>query len=113
MFAGGDSGLGGAQELRPLAHDIAVHIAFARPTYLHREDVPEDIVAAERATFEAISRNEGKPEAALPKIVEGRMQGFFKNVVLVDQAYARDDKQTITQILGDATVVAFAQVAIG
>ena len=113
VLAGGDSGLGGAQELRSLAHDIAVHIAFARPAYLHREDVPQDIVAAERATFEAISRNEGKPEAALPKIVEGRMQGFFKSSVLVDQAYARDDKQTITQILGDASVVAFAQVAIG
>ena len=90
-----------------------MHIAFARPAYLNRDDVPEDVVAAERATFEAISRNEGKPEAALPKIVEGRMQGFFKNIVLLDQAYARDDKQTIAQLLGDATIVAFAQVAIG
>ena len=96
-----------------LAHDVAVHIAFARPTYLHRDDVPADIVAAERATFEAISRNEGKPEAALPKIVEGRLQGFYKDVVLLDQPYARDDKQSVAQFLGDATVVAFAQVAIG
>ncbi|HET9665190.1 MAG TPA: translation elongation factor Ts [Desertimonas sp.] len=104
VVAGGDANL---------AHDIAVHIAFARPAYLSRTEVPEDVVAAERATFEAISRNEGKPEGALPKIVEGRMQGFFKNTVLVDQAYARDDKQSIAQILGDATVVAFAQVAIG
>jgi elongation factor Ts len=96
-----------------LAHDIAVHVAFARPAYLTRDDVPEDVVAAERATFEAISRNEGKPEAALPKIVEGRMQGFFKSTVLLDQAYARDDKQTIAQILGDASIVAYAQVAIG
>jgi elongation factor Ts len=96
-----------------LAHDVAVHIAFARPAYLKRDDVPEDVVAAERATFEAISRNEGKPEAALPKIVEGRLQGFFKNVVLLDQPYAKDDKQTIAQFVGDATVVAFAQVEIG
>ena len=90
-----------------------MHIAFARPAYLTRAEVPEDVVASERATFEAISRNEGKPEAALPKIVEGRMQGFYKNSVLLDQAYARDDKQTVAQFLGDATIVAFAQVAIG
>jgi elongation factor Ts len=96
-----------------LAHDVAVHIAFARPTYLHRDDVSADIVAAERATFEAISRNEGKPEAALPKIVEGRLQGFYKDVVLLDQPYARDDKQSVAQFLGDAEVVAFAQVRIG
>ncbi len=104
VLAGGDVSL---------AHDVAVHVAFARPAYLTRDDVPEDVVAAERATFEAISRNEGKPDAALPKIVEGRMQGFYKNTVLLDQAYARDDKQTITQILGDASIVAYAQVAIG
>jgi elongation factor Ts len=96
-----------------LAHDVAVHIAFARPTYLSRADVPEDVVAAERATFEAISRNEGKPEAALGKIVEGRLQGFFKNTVLLDQPYARDDKQSIAQLIGSATIVAYAQVAIG
>jgi elongation factor Ts len=98
---------------RSVAHDVAVHIAFARPTYLQRGDVPADIVDAERATFEAISRNEGKPEAALPKIVEGRLQGFYKDVVLLDQPYARDDKQSIAQLLGDAKVVAFAQVSIG
>jgi elongation factor Ts len=96
-----------------LAHDVAVHIAFARPTYLHRDDVPADIVTAERATFEAMSRNEGKPEAALSKIVEGRLQGFYKDVVLLDQPYARDDKQSVAQLLGDAKVVAFAQVRIG
>jgi elongation factor Ts len=96
-----------------LAHDVAVHIAFARPTYLNRSDVPDEVVAAERATLETMSRNEGKPEAALPKIVDGRLQGFFKNIVLLDQPYARDDKQTIAQLIGDATVVAFAQVEIG
>jgi elongation factor Ts len=113
VVLGGDPGPGGAQELRALAHDVAVHIAFARPTYLTREDVPADVVASERATFEAMSRNEGKPEAALPKIVEGRLQGFFKGVVLLDQPYAKDDKQTIAQFVGDAMIVAFAQVEIG
>ena len=101
---------GGSAEL---AHDVAVHIAFARPTYLNREEVPADVVEAERATLETISRNEGKPDAALPKIVEGRLQGYFKNIVLLDQPYAKDDKQSIAQILGDAKVTSFAQIAIG
>jgi elongation factor Ts len=104
VLAGGDAAL---------AHDVAVHIAFARPTYLTRDEVPADVIEAERATFEAISRNEGKPEAALPKIIEGRMQGFFKSTVLVDQPYAKDDKQSIAQFVGDHRIVAFAQVEIG
>lgn len=96
-----------------LAHDIAVHIAFARPKYLTRDDVPADVVDSERATLETITRNEGKPEQAIPKIVEGRLGGFFKSVALLDQPYAKDDKQTIAQLLGSATIVAFAQVEIG
>ena len=101
---------GGNEEL---AHDVAVHIAFARPQYLSRDDVPEDVVAAERATLETISRNEGKPEAALPKIVEGRINGFFKDVALLDQPYAKDDKQSVSEFIGGATIVSFAQVEIG
>ena len=96
-----------------LAHDIAVHIAFARPKYLSRDDVPAAEVEAERQTLETISRNEGKPEAALAKIVEGRLGGYFKTVALLDQPYAKDDKQSIAQLLGGATVVEFAQVEIG
>ena len=96
-----------------LAHDIAVHIAFARPRYLSRDDVPADIVDAERRTLETITRNEGKPEQAIDKIVEGRLGGFFKTVALLDQPYAKDDKQTISQLLGGARVVTFAQVEIG
>jgi elongation factor Ts len=98
---------------RELAHELAVHIAFARPTYLSREDVPGDEVEAERATIEAMSRNEGKPEAALPKIVEGRLTGWFKERSLLEQAYVRDEKKTIAQLLGDARVTRFAQVEIG
>ena len=96
-----------------LAHDIAVHIAFARPRYLSKDDVPADVVEHERQTFEAISRNEGKPEKALPKIVEGRLGGFFKDVALLEQPYAKDDKQTISQLLGEARIVRYAQVEIG
>jgi elongation factor Ts len=96
-----------------LAHDVAVHIAFARPAYLSRDDVPAEVVEAERATLETLSRNEGKPEQALPKIVEGRLNGFFKDVALLDQPYAKDDKQSVSQYIGDATVVTYAQVEIG
>jgi elongation factor Ts len=101
---------GGSEEL---AHEIAVHIAFAKPAYLNREEVPEADVAAERATLETISRNEGKPEAALEKIVEGRLTGWFKERVLLDQAYVRDEKQSIAQKLGSARIVSFAQVVVG
>jgi elongation factor Ts len=95
------------------AHDIAVHAAFTKPRYLSRDEVPADVVAAERATFETIARNEGKPEAALPKIVDGRIHGFYKDVVLLDQPYVKDEKQSIAQLLGGATVAGFAQVVIG
>jgi len=96
-----------------LAHDIAVHIAFARPKYLSRNDVPADVVEHERQTLETISRNEGKPEAALPKIIEGRLNGFYKDVALLNQPYAKDDKQSVTQVIGSASIVRYAQVEIG
>jgi elongation factor Ts len=104
---------GGSPEL---AHDIAVHIAFGRPGYLRREEVPADEVAAERRALEAQTRNEGKPEQALPKIIEGKLNGWYKRVpdgVLLEQPYARDDKQTVAQVLGSAQVVRFAQAVIG
>ena len=101
---------GGSEEL---AHDVAVHIAFTKPTYLSRDEVPQADIDAERATVLEISRNEGKPEAALDKIVDGRMNGWFKDRVLLDQAYVRDEKQTITSMLGSARIVSFAQVVIG
>ena len=101
---------GGSDEL---AHDIAVHIAFTKPTYLSRDEVPQADIDAERATVLEISRNEGKPEAALDKIVDGRMNGWFKERVLLDQSYVKDEKQTIAAMLGSARIVAFAQVVIG
>jgi elongation factor Ts len=96
-----------------LAHDVAVHIGFARPKYLAREDVPADVVEKERATLEVLSRNEGKPEAALPKIVEGRVNGFFKEVALLEQPYAKDDSQSVQKFIGGAGIVRYAQVEIG
>jgi elongation factor Ts len=101
---------GGTDEL---AHDIAVHIAFGKPKFLTREEVPADVVEEERKSFEAQARNTGKPEAALPKISEGMLTGWFKERVLLEQPYAKDDKQSVKQVLGAATIVEFAQVLIG
>lgn len=101
---------GATQEL---AHDIAVHIAFARPKYLKKDDVPADVIAAERATLETVTRNEGKPEAAIGKIVDGRVQGFFKDICLLEQPYAKDDKQSVAQVIGKSSIVRYSQVEIG
>ena len=78
-----------------------------------RDEVPDEAIAAEREALEAITRNEGKPEAALPKIVDGKLDGWFRESVLLEQKFVRDEKQTIKQILGDAKIVRFAQVIIG
>jgi len=101
---------GGSEEL---AHEVAVHAAFSKPQFVTREAVPTAEVDAERETIETISRNEGKPEASLPKIVEGRLNGWFKERVLLEQSYVRDEKQTVAQLLGSASIAQFAQVVIG
>ena len=97
------------------ARGIAQHISFADPIYLSRDDVPASDVEKERHIVEEISRGEGKPEAALPKIVEGRITAYFKQVALLEQEYARDNKVTIKQVLADAklTVTAFARFKVG
>ncbi|PJJ71786.1 elongation factor Ts [Diaminobutyricimonas aerilata] len=97
------------------ARGIAQHISFADPQYLSREDVPTEAVENERRIVEEISRGEGKPEAALPKIVEGRLGAFFKQVALLEQEYARDNKLSINKVLSDAglTVTGFARFKVG
>jgi elongation factor Ts len=101
---------------RALAHDIAVHIAFGQPSVVSRDEVPGAAIEAERVALEAQTRNEGKPEQALAKIVEGKLNGWYKRVpggVLLEQPYAKDDKQSVAQVLGDAKVIRFAQAVIG
>jgi elongation factor Ts len=98
---------------RELAHDVALHIAFARPRYLRRDEVPADEVAREREVLENLTRNEGKPEQAIPKIVEGRLNGFFAEQCLLEQKFVRDNKVTVRQLLGDANITRFAQLLIG
>lgn len=111
-IAGGDA---------ELAHEVAVSIAFNRPAYITRDEVPAEVVTEQRKMLETQTRNEGKPEAAMEKIVGGKLTGFFKEVgkpgspkgVLLEQAYPKDEKQSIKQFIGGASVVRFAQVEIG
>ena len=103
---------GGDEEI---AHDVAMHIAAFSPTVLGREDVPEDVVANERRIAEATAREEGKPEAALPRIIEGRVNGYFKENVLLEQAFAKDQKKSVAQVLKEAGAQAssFARFRVG
>jgi elongation factor Ts len=97
------------------ARGVAMQIASLRAQYLSRDDVPTDVVDNERRIAEATAREEGKPEQALPKIVEGRVTGFFKEVVLLDQPYVRDNKKSVQQVLKEAgvNVKRFARIEVG
>jgi elongation factor Ts len=97
------------------AHAVALQIAALKAKYLTREDVPEDLVANERRIAEETARNEGKPEQALPKIVEGRVTGFFKDVVLLDQPSVSDSKKSVKALLDEAgvTVTRFVRFEVG
>lgn len=97
------------------ARSIAQHISFADPIYLSREEVPAAEVEKERQIVAEISRNEGKPEAQLEKIVEGRIGAYFKQVALLEQDYARDNKVTVGKVITDAglSVVGFVRFKVG
>jgi elongation factor Ts len=98
-----------------LGKDLAQQVAAMRPQYVTRDDVPADVVTRERNLAEQITRDEGKPEQAIPKIVEGRLGSFFKDVTLVEQPFVKDPKKTIKQMLSEqgVTVRAFARFKIG
>jgi elongation factor Ts len=97
------------------AHAVALQIAALKAKYLTREDVPEDVVANERRIAEETARNEGKPEQALAKIVDGRVTGFYKDVVLLDQPSVSDNKKTVKALLDEAgvTVTRFVRFEVG
>jgi elongation factor Ts len=107
----------GDKRASEVAHDIALHIASAAPRYVTRDEVPTEVVARERDIYEAQTREEGKPEQAWPKINEGKLNGFYKTVVLLEQSFVKDNKQTIDSVvksLGpEAHVRGFARVKIG
>jgi elongation factor Ts len=102
---------------REVAHDVALHVASAAPQYVTREDVPADVVEKERTVLEELTRNEGKPEQAIPKIVDGRLNGFYKSTVLVEQPFIREPKTTVGKLLGElgneATVRRFVRIQVG
>jgi len=91
-----------AKEAAEVGKDVAQHIAAFAPKFVHRDEVPADLIENERRVAEATAREEGKPEAALPKIIEGRVTGFVKEVSLLEQAFAKDAKKTVQQILDEA-----------
>ena len=95
--------------------EIAQHIAAFAPSYIRREDVPAELIENERRVAEESARNEGKPEASLSKIIEGRITGFVKEVSLIEQAFAKDAKKTVKQILeeADTAVKAFHRFRVG
>ena len=97
------------------AKDVAQHIAAFSPSYLTRDEVPAEIVETEKRLAEETSREEGKPEAALPKIIEGRVNGFFKENVVLEQAFAKDPKKTVKKVLDEAGVSLkrFARFRVG
>ena len=98
-----------------VAKGVAQHIAAFAPKYLSREDVPAEVVESERRVAEETTRAEGKPEAALPKIVEGRLNGFFKDATLLGQPYALDNKKSVQKVLDEAgvTLKRFTRIKVG
>jgi len=107
--------LQGEGDLSEVAKDVAQHIAAFTPTYVNRDDVPADVVDTERRLAEATAREEGKAEAAIAKITEGRVNGFFKENVLGEQSFAKDQKKTVASVLdaAGASVTAFARYRVG
>ena len=100
---------------KSVAHDIAMHVAAYMPAYLDRDSVPADVLDKERATLEKITLEEGKPANIVPKIVEGRLNAFYKDNCLVDQAFARDPSKSVGQVLKEAgaKVTDFVRVHVG
>jgi elongation factor Ts len=99
-----------------VAHDIALHIASAAPRYVSKDDVPADAIEKERELLTELTRNEGKPENAIEKIVAGRLNGFYKDYCLLEQGFVKEPKTTIAKLLeglGGATVRRFARIKIG
>ncbi len=109
------SGKAAPEVMQTVGRDVAQHIAAFAPKFVTRDEVSEDVLAKEREIAEATAREEGKPEQALPKIVEGRVNGFLKESVLVDQPFAKDNKKSVGKVLEEAgvQVTGFARFKVG
>ncbi|MEY3318236.1 MAG: elongation factor Ts [Actinobacteria bacterium] len=95
--------------------DVAQHIAAFAPKYLNRDEIPADVIANERRLAEETARNEGKPDAAIAKIVDGRVTGFVKEVALLEQAFAKDQKKSVQQVAteGGVAITKFYRFRVG
>jgi elongation factor Ts len=109
------TGKSGDEASQDDARGIAMQIAAMRPKYLSRDEVPADVIETERRVAEQTAKEEGKPEAALPKIVEGRVNSYFKDFVLVEQASVQDQKKSVQQLLNETglTITKFARFEVG
>jgi elongation factor Ts len=99
-------------EFKTLARDISLHIASAVPQWVNREDIPEDILGAERRIYEAEARQSGKPDNVIERIVEGKLEGFYKTSVLVDQAFVKDTDKTIRQLVDETSAKVGEKIAV-
>jgi elongation factor Ts len=99
-------------EFRRLARDVALHIASAVPQWVTREEVPDDILETERRIYEAEARQAGKPDNVLDRIVEDKLQGFFKTTVLVDQPFVKEPEKTIQQLIDEVSAKVGEKVAV-
>ncbi|HEY9287639.1 MAG TPA: translation elongation factor Ts [Candidatus Dormibacteraeota bacterium] len=108
-------------EFRHLAHEVAVHIAAAEPHYVRRDEVPEEVLNREKAIYEGQAADQKKPPQVVEKIVQGKLNDFYKREVLMDQAWAKDDKRTVDQVVKEAiaklgeniTISRFARFKVG
>ena len=99
-------------EFRTLAKDISLHIASAKPRWVSREDVPQDVIEGERKIYEAWAREQGKPEQALAKIVEGKETAFYKDWVLLDQPFVKDDSKSVGELVDEVAAKVGEKIAI-
>jgi elongation factor Ts len=99
-------------EFRRLARDVALHIASAMPQWVAREEVPEEILETERRIYEAEARQKGRPDNALDRFVEGKLQGFFKTTVLLDQSFVKEPDKTIQQLIDEVSAMVGEKVAV-
>jgi elongation factor Ts len=108
-------------EFRHLAHELAVHIAAANPRWVRREDIPDEALTQEKAVYEAQARELKRPDNVIPKIVEGKLNDFYKQVVLLDQPWAKDDARSVAEVVKESiaklgeniTVSRFARFRVG
>ncbi|HEX7005239.1 MAG TPA: translation elongation factor Ts [Trueperaceae bacterium] len=109
------------EQFQDLAKNLAIHVAMNNPTYVSRDQVPEEVVAAEREALASEARASGKPENVIEKMVEGRLNKFYAEICLLEQPYIKDDKRTVEQLLHEAIATigeniqigSFARIAIG